>query len=181
VYKFEVEMTRPIVINFFAGPGAGKSTSAAFVFAELKMNGINCELVREYAKDKVWERNEKVFQNQLYIFGKQSYRMSVLHDEIDVIITDSPLVLSAIYNTSPSKDWNRLVLETFRKYENINYFLLRDKKYNKNGRYQNEQEAQILDQKIKQFLNQNNISFNEFNSNRDCYKMISEEIFETLK
>lgn len=48
-----------IVVNLFAGPGAGKSTGAAYIFAMLKMHGIDCELVTEFAKDKTWEHNSK--------------------------------------------------------------------------------------------------------------------------
>ena len=41
-----------IVINLCGSPGAGKSTGAAYVFSQLKMAGVNAELVTEFAKDK---------------------------------------------------------------------------------------------------------------------------------
>jgi adenylylsulfate kinase-like enzyme len=41
------------VINLFGGPGTGKSTLAAALFTDLKMKGINAELVTEFAKDLV--------------------------------------------------------------------------------------------------------------------------------
>lgn len=59
-----------IVVNLFGTPGSGKSTGAAYIFSQLKMAGINAELVTEFAKDKVWENNEEVFKNQAYMFGK---------------------------------------------------------------------------------------------------------------
>ena len=40
-----------IVINLLGSPGAGKSTTAARLFYELKMKGVKCELITEYAKD----------------------------------------------------------------------------------------------------------------------------------
>ena len=63
------------VVNLFGPSGVGKSSGAAYIFSQLKMNGISCELVPEYAKDKVWENNEEIFkpENQVYIFGKQFY------------------------------------------------------------------------------------------------------------
>lgn len=44
-----------IVVNLFGVPSAGKSSGAAYIFSKLKMEGINAELVTEFAKDKVWE------------------------------------------------------------------------------------------------------------------------------
>jgi len=47
-----------LVVNLFGAPGAGKSTGAAYIFSQLKMAGINAELVTEFAKDKVWEESK---------------------------------------------------------------------------------------------------------------------------
>ena len=55
-------MKDTLVVNLFAGPGAGKSTGAAYIFSMLKMAGIDTEYVNEYAKDKVWEDNKEVFK-----------------------------------------------------------------------------------------------------------------------
>lgn len=56
-------MRKPIVVSLYAGPGAGKSTLAAYTFSKLKMLGVNCELVTEFAKDKVWEKNNTALDN----------------------------------------------------------------------------------------------------------------------
>lgn len=50
-----------LVVNLFGTPGAGKSTGVAYIFSNLKMRGINAELVTEFAKDMVWEDNKEVF------------------------------------------------------------------------------------------------------------------------
>ena len=39
-----------IVVNLFGGPGCGKSTTAAWLFNQLKERGINCEYVTEFPK-----------------------------------------------------------------------------------------------------------------------------------
>ena len=116
-----------IIVNLFGVPGAGKSTGAAYIFSQLKMKGINAELITEFAKDKVWENNEKVFKNQLYLFGKQSFRISRVQDEVDVIVTDSPLLLSILYNQTPilGENFNQLVYDVFNSYNNINYLIKR--------------------------------------------------------
>lgn len=53
---------KTIVVNLFGAPGAGKSTGAAYIFALLKMAGVEAELVTEFAKDKVWEGNTAVLR-----------------------------------------------------------------------------------------------------------------------
>lgn len=80
-----------IVINLFGAPGSGKSTGATYIFTALKLLGVNVELITEFAKDKVWGNNIEAINNQAYIFGEQSFRMSRCKDKVDVIVTDFPL------------------------------------------------------------------------------------------
>lgn len=54
-----------IIINFFGAPGAGKSTGAAYVFARLKMAGVNCEFITESVKDAILEKSQSVFNEQI--------------------------------------------------------------------------------------------------------------------
>ena len=61
-------MKKPLVINLFGAPCAGKSSGAAYIFSQLKMMGVNCELVTEVAKDFTWEKNTEALSCQEYIF-----------------------------------------------------------------------------------------------------------------
>jgi ATP:corrinoid adenosyltransferase len=63
------------VINIFAGPCAGKSTTAAGLFYLMKVSGYNVELVTEYAKDMTWEGRHNILGDQLYILAKQNRRL----------------------------------------------------------------------------------------------------------
>jgi hypothetical protein len=145
------------VINLFAGPGAGKSTTAAGLFYKMKREGLAVELVTEYAKDKVYEGHLGCLEDQIYIFGKQQRRLSRLVGHVEYAVTDSPLLLSVLYNKTESKSFLDLVKEVFNKYDNRNFFIVRDKEYQQIGRTQTEIEARELDEKMKTILFHNSI------------------------
>ena len=85
------------VINLYCGPGGGKSTGAAKLFAHLKQQDKNVELVTEFAKQLTWQNRQVDLSNQIYVFAKQHSKLFHLEDEVDVVVTDSPLLLSLIY------------------------------------------------------------------------------------
>lgn len=147
------------IINLFAGPGSGKSTMAASLFAELKKLGVNAELVTEYAKDCVWEGRLYTLTNQIYIFGKQLHRLFRVVDKVDVVVTDSPILFSIIYAPNYSANFSNLVKEVFANFKNINLFVRRSSKYNPIGRTQTEEEAVALDSKIEDLLKECNQPF----------------------
>ena len=173
-----------IVVNLFGAPGAGKSTGAEYIFSQLKMRGINTELVTEFAKDKVWEENKEVFKNQAYLFGKQSFKMSRCKDKVDVIVTDSPLFLSAIYNEDPvlGETFNKVVLNVFNSYNNYNFFVKRaDFPYDPIGRHQNEQEADLISIDLELKLEENGIEYLKITSDYECYQEIVDIIVNQVK
>jgi hypothetical protein len=170
---------RPFVVNLFAGPGAGKSTVAAGVFEELKWQGVEVELVREFAKDEVWADHKKSFGNQLYLTGIQSHRQFVLRDEVDVVITDSPIILGCLYGASPKL--SEALLEEFNQYNNINYFLQRTKAYNPKGRNQNAEEAKTVDFQSLLFLIDSGIPYTPLKADREAKHAIVERVLKELQ
>ena len=145
------------LLNLYGGPGVGKSTAAAQIFAGLKHRDINCEMALEYAKDKVWEESYGVLENQIYIFGKQLHRICRLIDKVDIIITDAPILMSLIYGSKESKEFHDLVRQTYHRFDNIDYFLVRSKKFQPAGRLQDEERARDLDTSISQMLLEENV------------------------
>lgn len=174
---------KTVVINLVGAPGAGKSTGAAYIFALLKMQGIDAELVTEFVKDKLWEGNKAVFENQAYIFGKQSFRLSRCADKVDVIVTDSPLPLSIQYNPNSNlrDNFNKYVMDVFNSYENRNYYLMRVKEYNPNGRFQTEEESNEIGSEIKNLLDKYNIPYTCKNGDVQGYTEIANEIIQLLR
>lgn len=172
-----------LVVNLFAGPGAGKSTLSAYTFAQLKMRKVNCELVTEFAKDKVWEQNACALNNQVYVFAKQSYRISRCADKVDVVITDSPMVLSALYNKDPviDKPLRDLIKAVESKYESLNYFLKRKKVYNPVGRLQTETEAKEIDQAVKKLLADFALPYREIDGDLAAADVIVQDVLSKME
>lgn len=139
-----------LVVNLFAGPGCGKSTTAAGLFSRLKLAGINCELATEFAKDLTWENRHEALRDQLYITAKQNHKLHRLVGKVDVVVTDSPLLFGAVYsNDQYIPSFQQLVRELFRSYTNINVLLNRVKPYNPAGRGQDEAGARQIDTMVK--------------------------------
>ena len=175
---------KPLVINLFGAPGAGKSTGAAIVFAELKKRGINAELVTEFAKDKTWEGNATALGCQEYVFGKQSYRLARCRADVDVIVTDSPLPLSLLYvkDSALTADdaFQKVVMNVFNSYNNLNFYILRVKPYNPKGRNQTEAESDALNGPLQTLLAENKIPYCCIYGDDTGYAEIVQRIVERL-
>lgn len=158
-----MNINKPLVVSLYGQPGAGKSTLASYIFARLKILGVNCELVTEFAKDKTWEKNFSALSNQVYVFAKQYFRMDRCADQVDVIITDSPLALSPYYNKDPDihKPLCELAVRISNKFNNLNYFIRRVKKYNPIGRNQTEDESNKIAIDLKNMLKDYDIPYVE--------------------
>ena len=179
-------MKRTLVINLFGAPGSGKSTGAACIFSYLKRNGIDCELVTEYAKDKCWEENSFIFDdpdNQFYIGAKQFYRVNRVNGKVDVIVTDSPILLNCFYNKSSlmGEEYNIVAKRLFQKFNNVNFFVNRVKEYNPNGRNQTVDEANQIALDMKKFISQWNVPYIEVCGDDIGYQFICEYVLKMLK
>lgn len=165
------------VINLLSGPGAGKSTTAAGLFYQMKLKGINVELITEYAKDMTWEERYNTLSNQLYIFAKQYSRQLRVKNKVDYIVTDSPLLLSLIYTPKNYPgSFELMVMDFWNEFDNYNFFIRREKKYNPIGRNQTEDEAKDIDIKIWNMLNLRYIDYVEIPGNQNAINLIMEQM-----
>ena len=134
-----------VVINLFGAPGSGKSTTMARLFADLKQEGYNVEMVSEFAEDLVYENRIDATKDELYIFAKQNHRLFKVKDKVDIVITDRPLLLTCVYDKlygENDKNLHELVRTTFDKYNNVNILLIPEgAKYQTDGRLQDEKEV----------------------------------------
>jgi hypothetical protein len=170
-----------LIVNLYGGPGTGKSTTAAALFAELKQAGVNSELVTEYAKDRVWDEHHACLGDQIYLFGKQYHRIYRLLNKVQVIVTDAPLLLSAYYgakNTPAS--FTQLVLDTHRGLNTFDVFLRRVKAYNPSGRMQTEQEAKGIDVELKELLDKFGIVYADVTADQDAAKVLAKSVLRQI-
>lgn len=142
-------------ISFFGGPGSGKSTTSARIFAELKDRQASVELVSEYVKAWAYQNRVPNGFDQVYLFAKQQqYEYRMLSNGVKNIITDSPAFLSVYYaNKYMSQSLGLAIRELCRLYDNecpvYNIFLERkDKPYDPKGRFQTQEQAAQMDGEI---------------------------------
>lgn len=155
------------VINLYGSPGAGKSTTAAETFVKLKRAGRKVEYLTEYAKQLVYHDRLNTLQEQVYVFAKQMHHLDSLIDKVDIVVTDSPLMLSSLYAPLyyPSA-FHELVRYLYHRYHNINVWVNRVKPYMQYGRVQTEEESDKLAVKFKTRLkNEFNLYFDEVDGN----------------
>lgn len=184
-------MKRTVIINLFGGPGSGKSTVASGLFYSFKSKGLTCDNPYEFPKQVAWEDNNSQITDQLYILANQHRGIVRSYGKVNYIILDSPLLLSLVYKTGytgeyPAKFYNdtfdKMVLELFNSYENINIFLDRpDRQFQQDGRFQSQTESLEYDEKIKKVLEDNDIPYHNVKVGDNELRRIIEVIRSYIK
>lgn len=169
-------------INICAGPGCGKSSIAAQVYANLKVEGYSIELATEYVKGWAYlKRNINPF-DQFYLLNKQLQEEYVpLVAGVKTIITDSPVFLPYCYATLdfPTKVADALIpiIDYFdEEYKSLYLFLKRETVYVEEGRFQTEEKAKIIDERIKTCLQIRNKNFIEVSINDNITELVKQHI-----
>lgn len=173
-------MNKPLVVNLFASPGSGKSTTAAGVFYQLKNKGVNAELTGEYAKDLTWSRRQHTLTDQIYVFGKQHHRVHRLKDDCDVIISDSPILLGLAYAADYPTCFQDTVHWAFNQYNNLNFVINRVKPYNPKGRNQNAEESKQKHVEILNLLHSYEVPYIEVNGDEQGLETIVSTVLNKI-
>lgn len=169
----DMDRTGTLQVTLYGGPGAGKSTTRALVFGELKQRGLNIEEAPEYAKELVWEEATGKLGFQPYIIAKQMWRMRRLEGQVDAIITDTSTLLSLIYGdesngvTPAFREW---VIDDYKSQNGLDFLLTRDPShpYNPKGRTQKTlSEAEEADEQIQTLLSTYDIPYSEIQVDKD--------------
>jgi len=156
------------VINLLGGSGCGKTTVAAGLFYEMKRNGVSCEFVQEFVKTWVYQDKVIVHADQKTILEEQYKRESVLYGKVEYIITDSPFILSPIYEKfnyelNETEDGAIQLLKNAKEQgvSHINFLLNRTIPFDHYGRYEDEETAKKIDVAVKDFLVYNELDYYE--------------------
>ena len=145
-------------INFFGGPGVGKSTLAARLFAHLKRNGESVDLVREVVKQWAYEKKQIHPWDCVGIFGRQfEAEQRLLQNGVKRVITDSPLLLNVFYSQTVHGcpvHWNMAdICKVFEKsWPSINFLVRRTNDFDTHGSYQTEAAAILIDEMVEDQL-----------------------------
>lgn len=171
-------MKETLYINIFGSPGSGKSTLAAELFAEMKkrLSDLTIEYVPEFAKKFCFDdKINPVFnvpENQMYIGANQYYNIYSLDKKVDIVITDSPFLISCIYNNSPllGENYNQVVKNIFCNHKNLNILLqLNPDMYQQSGRNESVIQSRELESRLNDLMFKFEIPFTK---TRSCEKII---------
>lgn len=177
-------MRDTITVSLFGGPGCGKSTMAAGIFHDLKIKQYECEAVTEFAKYLTWEKNSVALGHQIYVTAKQMHREFVVHGQVDIIITDSPILLGLIYYNEKDpvvrEAFERFVVLSFKSKRQKNYFVERQEGFDPIGRNHSHSESIEIDERIKTILRTHDIPFKSVKGNKDGIDEIVREVTSEL-
>ena len=155
--------THTRIVNFLGAPGVGKSTQAVGLFYNMKREGLSVEYIGEYAKDVTYDDNKRLLEDQWHIFSQQLRRQYRLIDKVDYVITDSPLLLSAVYlrwleevNSHHVFDRDfrmksyQYFIDCYHQFNNVNFYITRTVPYKSEGRVHTQEESVLLDYMINE-------------------------------
>ena len=177
------------IINLVGGPGTGKSLYSSYLFTMLKLEGYNVEITQEYAKDLVWRKKYEILRNQHIVSYHQYQALKGASKYVEAVITDGSLIHSYYYNRYSDINYSNVELTEERidmflnKFNNIVIYLKRNPKYpyQKEGRYQTEEEAKDIDKKMKKILKEKKIKYIEVMADMDNTDEMLKYIIKKLK
>lgn len=162
------------IINLFGGAGAGKSSIAGGLLHQLKKRHYSVDAPYEFPKELAWDSNMEAVKDQLYIIGNQHRGITRSWGKVDYIIMDSPILLALVYKNLYNKTeyeypsclyrdgFDFLIANINNYYDNVNIFIKRDQtRFEDVGRYQTVEESKMVDERIKQMLEELNVKYIE--------------------
>lgn len=148
--KMRLHPTR--VINIIGGPGCGKSLFTAAIVLYLSLHHKTVELIPDFAKSLVWQKDYEALRNQ-YSIGRRQYDMMALLDgQVQFLINECSLPQMMYYNEHYADNicdvdkTREHLLGWYKQFNNVNILVERaEQPYVHTGRFQSEEQAREVD------------------------------------
>ena len=183
-----IDKSKSLVVNIYGGPGIGKSTSALQIVAELKKMGYSAEYVSEVAKEYVYAKNYEILdgklENQKKLMREQQSRLDLLIGNVDIVITDSPLLLNGVYLNEEAEITDKHlddIFSVYSEYSNYDIVLERDlsSEFETEGRIHTLEQSIQKDAEITSLLDECDIKYSTYK--RDDIISIVDSIVSNLE
>ena len=119
------------------------------------------------------------------MFGQQFYKISRLSNLVDVVITDSPLMLSILYNKCPKlgKSFSSMVHEVARSYYSLDYLLnpINEGNYDNVGRIHSQDESMQISQRIVDMLDEHSIRYKTLSHDISGYDSVVDDVLDAMR
>lgn len=147
------------VINIIGGPGCDKSLFSAAIILNLNLRHKTVELIPDYAKSLVWQKDFEALKNQYFIAQQQFRMLELLDGQLQFLVTECSLPQLLYYNEHFDENIcdvakTRLqIRQWYKQHNNVNVLVERgDKRYLTTGRFQDEEEARRIDRAMRATL-----------------------------
>ena len=118
-------MRNTLIVNLFTFQNVDVEIVSCYILAQMKILGISSERVVLCTKRLV--DTDKIYDNPLYLIGKQSFEITKLFGEVDVIVNEYPLLnfIKYIDDINGGNGLKHVSVEEFMKYggNNLNIYL----------------------------------------------------------
>ncbi|MEQ1658929.1 MAG: hypothetical protein ABL896_09150 [Hylemonella sp.] len=154
------------VINIIGGPGCEKSLFTAAIILYLHLHHKTVELIPDYAKTLVWQKDYEALRNQYRIAQQQYHMLELLDGQVQFLVTEASLPQVLYYNEfypdniCDTGKTRKQILDWYKQHNNVNIMVERgERKYNHTGRFQDEEQAREVDRGMRALLRREGIAF----------------------
>lgn len=164
--KMRLHPTR--VINIIGGPGCGKSLFTAAIVLYLTLHHKSVELIPDFAKALVWQKDYEALKNQYRIAQQQYNMMALLDGQAQYLINECSLPQLMFYNEYYDDNicdvakTHAHMLGWYKQFNNVNVLIDRaDQPYVHTGRFQSEEQAREVDRGLRGTLARHGMPFTQ--------------------
>jgi hypothetical protein len=154
------------VINIIGGPGCDKSLFTSAIIMYLNLHNKSVELIPDFAKSLVWQKDYDALKNQYHIAQQQFKMIELLDGQVQFLVTECSLPQVLYYNAHHPDNIcdiakTRLqILAWYKQHNNVNVLAERgEKKYVRTGRFQDENQAREIDRGLRELLRHEGLPF----------------------